>query len=202
MALDLSLLPLNLRRQMEGFAEEIPNAMKRARDSVAAGSSLQLWFGANDNATRIEIRDKISKLRSYMMAHKIQCQVGVARPADENALAQHVTGGLFGGGGFDSAARVNAGLFGGGGIGVLNLSPNFTNLPNYAVGPVSAYGGQDRFQTVVHEISHIVLGTADETLADGTTAYSGTSARQLATEDTTKAKNNAENWGLFIEEFR
>lgn len=201
MALDLSLLPLKLQRQMEGFAEEIPAAMKRARDSVSGGASLTLWFGANDNTTRIEIRDNLSKLRSYMMAHKIQCQLGVARPADENALAEHVTGGVVGGGGFNSAARVNAGLFNGS-IGILNLSPNFTNLPNYAAGTVATYNGQDRFQTVVHEISHIVLGTTDEKLASGDTAYTGSLARQLATEDAAKAKKNAENWGMFIEEFR
>jgi hypothetical protein len=136
-----------------------------------------------------------------MMAHKIQCKLGTSRPADENALAEHVTGGLIGGGGLSSADRVNSGLFGGN-VGILNLSPNFTNLSNYAVGTVGAYDGQDRFQTVIHELSHIVLGTADESVAAGGTAYSGALARQLATEDAAKARNNAENWGMFIEECR
>jgi hypothetical protein len=47
-----------------------------------------------------------------------------------------------------------------------------------------------------------VLGTSDESLASGQTAYTGALARQLATEDAAKAKKTAENWGMFIEEYR
>jgi len=205
MSLDLTLLPSELQKQMKGFAEEIPKAIQKARDTVSgggAGGKVTLWFGASDKAAQIAIRDKLAKLRSYMMNQRIRCQLGNSRPANENALAEHVTGGLVGGGGFSSLQRVEANLFGDSSVGVLNLSPNYGNLKTYATGPVSTFDGQDQFQTVIHELTHIVLGTGDEKLNNGNTAYTGLLARQLATEDPDKAKNNAENWGLFIEEYR
>lgn len=205
MSLDLTLLPSDVQKQMKGFAEDIPRAIQKARDTVSgggAGGKVTLWFGVSDKAGQIEIRDKLAKLRSFMMNQRIRCQLGTGRPANENALAEHVTGGLVGGGGFSSFDRVSANLFGDSSVGVLNLSPNFANLTTYATGPVSIFDGQDKFQTVIHELTHIVLGTADEKLVSTDTAYGGLRARQLATEDPVKAKNNAENWGLFIEEYR
>jgi hypothetical protein len=206
MPLNTSALPMAVQEKVKGFSDEISKALGAARDKVAGGKAdgiMDRWFGGHDQASRIEIRDKLSKLRSYVMHQPIRCRIRLDRPADENALAEHVTGGLVGGGGLSSFDRLQAGAgFFGGAAGVLNLSPNFPNLQTYATAPVSTYAGQDQFETVVHELSHIVLGTADETLNDGSTAYHASNARLLATEDAVKAKNNAENWGFFVEEFR
>jgi hypothetical protein len=205
MSLDISNLPFALQKQMKGFADEIPKAIQKARDTVSGGSAgakMTLWFGAADKATQIEVRDKLSKLRSYMMNQMIKCQIGANRPLDENALAEHVTGGLAGGDGINSLQRVKSGLFDGANVGILNFSPNFPNLSAYATGPVSTFDGQDQFQTVIHELTHIVLGTTDERLNGGANAYTGANARQLATESADKAKKNAENWALFVEEYR
>ena len=202
MPLNITLLPSKDQTRIKNFAEELPKALEKARNQVNGGSAaakLLLWFGGSDNATKIEIRDKLAKLRTFVMNHNVQCRLRLDRPADENALADHVTGGIIGGGGASSLARLEFARGEFGGLGILNLSPNFSNLPEYAIGPVSAFGAQDKFQTVVHELSHIVLGTGDEKLNDGTTAYGGTAARLLATQDAAKARNNAENWGMFVE---
>lgn len=200
MSLDVSGLPDGVRQQIDGFDTEITEILQRARDQVHSGlasAKLTLWFGGADAQTRNEIRDKLAKLRSFVLHHTVRCAYRLDRPAGENALAEGVKGGLLGKNviALNSAQRVLGSEKDWGAIGTLNLSPNFANLPNYANGAVSAFGGQDRFETVVHELSHIVLGTGDD-------AYGGTAARALATTDAAKARNNAENWGLFVEDFR
>ena len=63
----------------------------------------------------------------------------------------------------------------------------------------SSSTGQDQLETLLHELSHIVLGTKDEKLDDNTTtAYGGANARLLAVQSATRAQTNAENWGFFV----
>jgi hypothetical protein len=55
--------------------------------------------------------------------------------------------------------------------------------------------GNSMFQTLVHEITHLLLDTNDH-------AYGVPSALNLAKSSPNKAKDNADNWGYFVEEFR
>lgn len=85
----------------------------------------------------------------------------------------------------------------------VELGEGFRSLPlllPLAGGRVdaSAYN-QSQFETLVHELSHLLLGTSDVKYTDGTTAYGAESAALLATFGSTHAFRNAENWGIFIE---
>lgn len=59
----------------------------------------------------------------------------------------------------------------------------------------NAQGSDSMFQTLVHELSHLVIGTDDE-------QYGFVGCLGLARRDPAKAKNNADTWGYFVEEFR
>ena len=83
----------------------------------------------------------------------------------------------------------------------LNLDEGFNRLPNYLTlmptGIVNASGFyQSKLNTVLHELSHAILGTVD---APAGGCYGAQNARQLATNNSAAAKLNAENWGIFIE---
>ena len=54
-----------------------------------------------------------------------------------------------------------------------------------------------RFQTLVHEFTHMVLNTDD---IPGSYGYD--EALDLAVQDSDSAKKNADNWGYFVEEIR
>ncbi|MBI5016072.1 MAG: hypothetical protein HZB55_11385 [Deltaproteobacteria bacterium] len=53
----------------------------------------------------------------------------------------------------------------------------------------------------VESTSHLILNT-DDIVHDGSTAYGAQAARDLAIANAANAKKNAENWGLFVEQFR
>ncbi|MDJ0642491.1 MAG: M35 family metallo-endopeptidase [Erythrobacter sp.] len=57
---------------------------------------------------------------------------------------------------------------------------------------------QSKFNTLVHELTHLLLGTDDVVGATGD-AYGTQRASQLAAANAGQAENNAENWGIFVE---
>jgi hypothetical protein len=135
MSLDISPLPLAQQNQVKAFATQMEAAMDRARNEVAsnrAGTQLKRWFGAADDQTKIEIRDKMSKLRSYMKNYKVQVKIDRNRPTNENALATHLTGGIVGDGAMNSLQRLDAAKAGlSGNVGTVDLSENL-DRPGHA----------------------------------------------------------------------
>ena len=83
----------------------------------------------------------------------------------------------------------------------ISLTTHWQRLPNYAMGVPYAWTGADKFEVLVHELSHSIIGTVDATSDKGKIAYGGTRCRQLALGWPEHAINNADNWGFFIEEF-
>jgi hypothetical protein len=86
----------------------------------------------------------------------------------------------------------------------VELGTNFRSLPMYLPmfpdGTVDNTGwNQSQLDTLVHELSHLLLGTKDKTLANGKEAYGAKRASKLALESPQRALKNAENWGIFIE---
>jgi hypothetical protein len=75
---------------------------------------------------------------------------------------------------------------------VIRLDTAWNKAPLYS--PPGA-PGDSMFQTLVHEITHLLLDTNDH-------AYGVASSLQLAKSSPYKAKDNADNWGYFVEEFR
>lgn len=86
----------------------------------------------------------------------------------------------------------------------VELGTTFRTLPMYL--PMAVDGtvdntdyNQSQLETVIHELSHLLLGTDDVDLANGKTAYGAKRASKLVLENPAGALNNAENWGIFIE---
>ena len=157
-----------------------------------ADAAMLRWFGDSSNNFKKDLKTKLNKMRSRI--NLIQINVGFEsmkeRDVDTNASA------------FPGAVTSLNPTSNRGGQHVF-LDLNFKNLPNYL--PLS--GGlidasdyhQSQFNTFAHELSHLILNTDDEELNNGDEAYGTEQALQLVGENVAKAKNNAENWGIFIE---
>lgn len=83
------------------------------------------------------------------------------------------------------------------------LGEGFRSLPQLlplAGGQIDTSGWiQSQFETLVHELSHLLLGTKDIKFTDGSTAYGTQAAAELATFGSSWAFQNAENWGIYVE---
>lgn len=194
-------LPPNLVTAVKGHEKEMLKTLQNCRDALAgngagANTILQRWFGDSSAAFRKDMKEKVAKMRSVLNARDIECKTDIlGGSATNNAESYSYTSGLFEKG--DTLNRMtDADTH-------IKIGPNFPLLPKTASGVPSGWTGQDQLETMLHELSHFVIGTADEKLDDGsTTAYGGAAARLLVTQSVDRAKNNAENWGFFIEEFR
>lgn len=195
-------LPNDLFFAVYGLQQSALDAMSGCRDKLAgnggaAGAALTRWFGDNSPAFARQMKEKVAKMRGVLNSQQIELTTSMqGGDVTENASATHFTGGIFGGGSGAVVGRMTSSLTS------MNISPNFKNLPQTAAGVAAAWVGQDKLETILHELSHYVWGTADELLDNGTTAYEGQNARLLATQSSARAKNNAENWGFFIEELK
>mgnify|MGYP001825885052 CR=1 FL=1 len=188
---------------IETFSIEALKALATARKSVesgAADAAFARWFGdVPDAAERKEVGKLLGVVRSNINIRSIS--VGFMalkhRKANQNARAWNV-----------KAPQLDLGTAlagpGAGGINTIELDLNFKSLPDYlptlADGSVdSTAGHQSKFETVLHELTHVLLGTADAKLDNGHTAYGAQAAELLATQAPERAILNAENWGIFIE---
>ncbi len=201
MTLNITGLTQAQGTNVKGLEDSMLNALQKCRDKVAgnkASDAMTRWFGANSPALANQVKGKVARMRSVLNNRSVKCLNGEkTRPATENALATHYPTGLFDDtiGESDRVARMLDT------DDSIHISPNFRNLPKTASGVASSWAGQDQLETLLHELSHIVLGTKDEKLDDNTTtAYGGENARLLAVQSAARAQTNAENWGFFIEE--
>ncbi len=202
MPFETSSLGLAEKAVVRDFETGILSALQKCRDSVASGGAntqLDRWFGDHSADFGKSVKEKIAKMRSHLLNTNIKCVKGVGLTSDNNAQANHFTVGLTG---VSSLMAVNYAATQADTFSKVMIGPNFKNLPKYATSSLASFGDQDQFETLVHELTHVVLGTKDEKNGSGVTAYGATNARNLATADSAKAKTNAENWGLFVEEFR
>ena len=53
-------------------------------------------------------------------------------------------------------------------------------------------------EVLIHEAAHSILIVVDEQMPNGSTAYGLNNAIKLARQSPTKARNNADNWALFV----
>ncbi len=195
---------------VQGYVEALPiyDSLKECAERIKQGkanAAILRWFGTNDNEKIKDILAKSQKMRSYFNLLSIDIGfrslaqrnknenaaaiAGIANtldPNSDNSLVSIAT----------AAAREQ--LF------PVMINERFAKLkkflPKLADETVStADPGQSQLNTILHELSHLIIATDDEKLETGAIAYSASNARLLAIENTTKALNNAENWGIFIE---
>lgn len=176
---------------------QITDTLKSALQRVRAGSAdaaLQRWFGDNSADFKKEFSKKLDKMRAIVNLQDVHVSFRTLKEQNpyENAAALP-----------NSVASIVPGTTSNYQGAQILLNANFSRLPNTLPllnGSVDASGyNQSKLNTFFHELSHAVFGTADEALTDGNTAYGAQQALALVGQDSTKAKNNAENWGIFIE---
>ena len=159
-----------------------------------ADAHCSTWFGDSSAPFMGRVSKALSKMRSIINTQRIDVVFAPlgARSQNENAAAYSPAEGWAEYLDFAQAGRQGF---------KIHLNEAFRRLPIYCTPSPDQVDGQSQFETIVHELSHLVLGTDDERHA-GTTAYGARAARDLAAASSYKAKNNAENWGLFVESFR
>lgn len=198
-----------------------------ARLTSGAGDlAARRWFGTNAPADLTRIARQLRQMRTVINVNTVVVgsadyagpggrATHVGRAAGTNAMALTNTGAV----GVGGNVQTLGGAIGGGHMDQRSvfLDENFQRLPAQlplAVPPPPPAGAppvppppprvavnawnQSKFNTLVHELTHLLLGTADEVGAAGD-AYGTQRAYQLATNSPAQAQNNAENWGIFVE---
>jgi hypothetical protein len=169
--------------------ETLRAAAKRVKQGGGLAES-QLWFGDQSALWMSELAKSLDSLASFINLNSIQ--VGFAaledRDPDEFAAANPPTG--CGWKNFtqdrSSVTSTQGKVF------TILLNRNWDGTPEYR--PVGT-PADSKFQTLVHECSHLFLNTDDD-------AYSVGSCQALATANAATAKKTADCWGYFVEEFR
>lgn len=176
--------------------EEIRKALAKASTELRAGrgtTECTRWFGGVNPDDRKKLGKALGQFRGIVNLVKIKCNYALMadRQRDENAAAYAPDGGwaIY----TDLRTAKDQGF-------KMRINSNFRNLKKYSPDPANE-DGQDQFETLVHELSHLIMNT-DDVEYNGQKVYGGDSARLLATNDPDKAKKNAENMGFFVEEFR
>jgi hypothetical protein len=183
-------------RVMSGLAD----AATRTASGQANGACSR-WFGDSSDNFRKDLASRISKMRSNINVRVINVTMEslVSRNQYENASAWNDKGShlrfedsyahVGSAGGVKSEVYVNEAF--------AKLPTNLVTLANGSVD--STFWNQSKYETLIHELSHLILGTRDEKLSKKTVAYGAQNAEALAQKDPTKAKTNAENFAIFIE---
>lgn len=170
---------------------QILSALGRARDLVRGDSLntvLMRWFGDTSAAWKSELSGKLNKLRNTLNTETITIGFEDLRSRNAGTNASAYTAGI-----------ASVPLY----ARAIDLNLAFKGLPDYL--PLNGGGTirndgwiQSKFETLVHELSHLVLDTDDE-MWNGHEAYGTKRASRLAANNPRVAKNNAENWGIFVE---
>ena len=187
--------------------------------SGGANAALTRWFGDASPAFGKEIGRKLRQMRSNINIKPIPVAfqpMKIAWVEDENdPTLQNWT--IMG-----RNSGENASAFPGNRLAIgatLNIPSDmgvsaavyineaFRILPAYlprAAGRIDSSGyNQSRYETLVHELTHFFLGT-DDVVKWGSAdpevkSYGAQRAEELAANNSAGAKNNAENWAIFVE---
>lgn len=183
---------------VKGLETEIMTTLAKAKTKLQSGEGTpqcDRWFGDSTPGFQAGLALKIGRMRSVLNVISIPfgfCPLH-ERDVDINAAAYEPSGGW---GDYTNLTAATGETF------KMEIDLNFSSLPRYSYPNPATTTGQSQFETIIHELSHIVLGTEDQRLASDVRAYGGDNARLLVTQNPSAAQCNAENWGLFIEEFR
>lgn len=210
--------------QIKDAADRLMDALATAAARVqsgAADAAIRRWFGDDAVPQKKALANTISRFRSNINLKTIVVGFEVAkvnpnfsRVADANGKVTVISPKFIRSTGMNAAAfratDANVSLNLGDrlshvpvGEAPVELGEGYKQLPKLlpqAAGQVDASGWiQSQFETLVHELSHLLLGTIDVKYTDGSTAYGTEQAALLATFGSEHSFKNAENWGIFIE---
>ncbi len=174
------------------LSPEIITTLRKASTAIAKGGGTvesQKWFGDVSRPWMQSLAQQLNRLASLINLQDIEVRFSALgdRDSSEFASASRPKCGwknLTAGHGFMSKARNQNYL--------ITLNENWTNSPLYR--PLRQ-PTDSKFQTLVHECTHLFLNTDDD-------AYGVRECEHTATRNPVIAKKTADNWGYFVEEFR
>lgn len=180
---------------LNGIEREILDSLGRAAAAVENGTAdaqCTKWFGDSPDAFKKRLGRTLRKMKTVVNLRAIPVSYTPLaehnRSTNADALTQ--TEMLLE---FNNTTEVD-----------VRLNVHFASLPRYVVrgadGIDTSSDQQSQFETIVHELSHGLLATID-VKRGGQTAYGASAAHDLARNSPSNAKQNAENWGFFVEEF-
>lgn len=183
----------------------VMNSLEKAASrlgTTAADAAALRWFGDNSAPFKRTLASDLRRMRSVINVNTITIGQEDARLRNSGTNASAWTAnGKVGLGGSVYSAGGNKGSHGFDARNVF-IDGNFRSLPRFLPmtgGTVDASAWhQSQLNTLIHELTHLLIGTADEVGNSGD-AYGTQRAAALAISNSVKAKNNAENWGIFIE---
>jgi hypothetical protein len=164
------------------------SAAARAGTPDATARSLR-WFGDNSPGWMGQLSSKLNRLASIVNNKDIEVSFSGLRHrcGDEYAAANRPTGG------WNDFSEENAPMSAAQGRNfVINLNLSWNGAPTYSP---AQQPGDSKFQTLVHECTHLILDTDDD-------AYGVPMCLATAAATPALAKKTADNWGYFVEEFR
>lgn len=199
-----SILAIMQQEMLAAFDECLDNLRPRnewgfGAATATATTAMRTWFGATTPAALETVRKGVTQLR--MVMKNVTIPVNWVPDGDFQGVT-HVQAGFMAGMVLGSEEQRVRAM---GSVTSTNYSISLSNhwmrMPSYAMGLPSAWTGGDKFECLVHELSHAVLGTVDVASAGGRVAYGGNLCRALATGNSVRALTNADSWGFFVEEF-
>jgi hypothetical protein len=181
----------------------ILSAIKNCASRIKTGQAdpaLQRWFADTSPAWKQTAQQRLEQLRKIINLQEISIGVSTLADRDTSENANALTGG---------ATSIVPGTNTPDPLPLVQLNSAFLTLPRYLPrngGAVDAgvynpnlSNNQSKFESVIHELTHVILSTNDEQLTNGDEAYGTNRALTLATQSAALAQTNAENWGCFIE---
>lgn len=170
---------------------EIIRVLRAASARIRAGDDFsQLWFGDDSAQWIIQLKAKLNRMASVLNLQPIDIHgSALDRRTGAFAAAQMPAGGWR-----DNTANVGQAGFvtrsQGQGFNI-RLDLKWNGASTYR----TAATRDSKFQTLVHELTHLIIDTEDE-------EYGPIKCRALAIASPARAKTNADSWGYFVEEFR
>jgi hypothetical protein len=167
----------------------IVSTLRTAAMDVRKGSAderCRLWFGDVSAAWKTELATKLNKFASVINTTPITVNCENWREREKGTVASA----LRPQGGWNTYTNLGVALTQGF---TVNLDMGFSRLSTYR--RVKDQASDTKFQSLIHELSHLILGTDDH-------AYGPISCRALALGNSAQAKTNADSWGYFVEDCR
>lgn len=171
---------------------EIIKVLRNAAVKIGQGHGIaesMKWFGDDSLMWRATVKHKLEKLASLINVKDIK--VGFSklggRCSDDFASAEPPTGGWE-----DYTQWSNVMSVAQGQNFRINLNLSWNSAPLYR--PINT-PADSKFQTLVHECTHLFIETDDDAYGVGTCLRTAVQSPDLA-------KKTADCWGYFVEEFR
>ena len=185
----------------ESIGKLAESAIGKASREVSAGgvtAAMNRWFGDSTPAFRKKLAKDLNNLRANLNVRTIKVGFMSLSNRDDGTNAAAFTNPKWG---LKLGKQINY-TNNDYGKSEMFLDEAFKGLPILLPlnGGLIANDGynQSRFNTLVHELSHLILGTEDQ-MWNGKEAYGAKRASRLAANEPDTAYENAENWGIFVE---